>query len=489
MRQTTKTLVTLAAFLAVALGLSLYAWKGVYVKDADQKATQERTLRLFAPEAVGERAADGGAALAVFRSLTVTAKGETSVLERQDGGAWQLKSPVVAKADPFVLDGVVSQLQTAKFKAAVDPVPDAEALKGYGLSPPQFLIEARATVDGQERTVVLKGGLENSYNGTVFMQRGEDPTVWAAEGGVRFALNRSSYDLRDKEVLGFDEAKLSKVAVKTKTNAYVLERDAARAWQLKSPTEGPADATAVSGAFTSLKSERAQSFPLDTPAARAAAGLDAPAVDVQLTLEDGGTARLRLGRPSDDRAKVTALREGGGEAVLAEVPGNALAFFDRNPGDFDDRSAVHFETPKVAKIVVKTGAAEVVLQRAMEAGGDALWLVMGATPGQAKLFKVTALLWTLSTLKANGLGEKRPKDWGKYGLDAKAARKVSLYDVKGTLLSQLVLGNAVPDKQGSLYARGDREQVLEVDGARLSELPTNGEALLDLPESPDAGRP
>ena len=99
MSQTSKTLVMLAVVLVIAGGIGGYAYFGVFQNDQKVKKQQEHDLRLFAPQKLDERAADGGSPPAEFTKLTVTSHGTTTQLERVPGKEWRIVSPLKAQAD------------------------------------------------------------------------------------------------------------------------------------------------------------------------------------------------------------------------------------------------------------------------------------------------------------------------------------------------------------------------------------------------------
>ena len=108
-----------------------------------------------------------------------------------------------------------------------------------------------------------------------------------------------------------------------------------------------------------------------------------------------------------------------------------------------------------------------------------------AKAGKAKIFKVTSALWTLGSAKALAVGEEKPKDWGKYGLDDKA-RYIALFGEDGKELGRFVIGKPVPETPSGFYVRGSRDQVLQSDGSRFGEFPFRVEDVIDEP-SVDGG--
>lgn len=491
MSQRSKTLVQLVLFAAMATALGLYAWFGVYKADQAADEKKDHDERLFAPHQVGEKQPDGGIPAANFVKLTVTAKGESTVLERKAGEPWAITYPLKAKADPIVLDGLVSQLQTSKFKATVEETPDDAALVKYGLKPPEFWVEAIAEVGEakEPRTVRLEGGIENTFDGSVYLRRSGEPAVHLAEGGVRWAVARSLFELRDKEVLAFEEPKLTAMSFKSRDNDFTLARNAEKQWAMVKPFEALADAQTITALVGALKGERAQAFPQDTPEARKALGLEAPLVDATFTLEGGAAVRVRVGKPAGDAGdKLYALREDPAGATLAEMQPTVTSQLLRNPQDLRDHTVLHFKKEAISKVVFHNAdGSELVAEKGVPDGSVNDWRLTAPMAGPAKTFKLASVLWTLGQLKAPEFGEENPKDWGKFGLGA-SARWVALFEGPAEV-ARFTIGNEVPAKPKTYWVRGTRNQPAEVDGSRFTELPSKPEDLLDLPPpAQDAGR-
>jgi hypothetical protein len=488
--QANRTLLLLAGLTVAAIAIGLYAYYGVQQPDVLEAKVKDRNEKLFDPLKLDERARDGGIPKTEFTQITVTTKDETTTLVREPGKDWRLTSPVQTPADKLAIDQVLSQLQQAKFKQVIEAKPDDAALTRFGLLPPQFVVTAEALVgeNGDKRTVRIEGGIENTFDGTVYLRRDGDPQVWSAEGGVRWTLQKSTFDFREKAIFGIEEPKAIKLEVKTKENAYTLERDPLKVWQIVKPIQAPADQATLTGVFGALKGDRALSFPADTAEARK--NFEAPMVDATFTLDDGAVIRIRFARVA---AQIWMLREEGSQSVLAELPASAAGQLNRNPADLKDRLVLTFKKEQVAKIVFRAAdGKELIVDRARGTDGGAgeAWQVAAPRVGPAKTFKIAAVLWTLGAIKAANLGEENPKDWAKYGLDAKA-RSVTLVGYDGKELARLVVGKDVPGKLGTSFLRGTRNQVIEGDNSRLAELPAVVEDLLDVPGAPaalDAGK-
>lgn len=491
MKQTEKSLLTLLATTLAAAGLGLYAYLGVKKPEQAQAVRKEQSEKLFATEAPGQKPAESATTAApVFTQLTVQAQGVTTTLERQ-GDTWRLTSPVSGKADKWAVEGILGQLQSGKFKTTIEEAPTDADLKKYGLQPPVFSVTARAYVPdasgggkddpARQRTVTLHGGIENTFDGSLYVRRDGDPRVYSADGSVRYALEKDLYALRDKEVLGLDEASVKALDVKAMANSYSLEREADASWRLTKPLAVRADGERVKQTLQSLRQQRALSFPTDSAAERSKLGLDRPVVEARFTLDKGEPVRLRLSQVQEGAgSKVYALREQGSEATLAEVPEGTLAVLDLGLKELRTKTVLSFKREDVKRVVFYpgSGATPVVLANTNPAA-NALegWQVEAPKAGKAEGLKVASLLSLLASVKASTFGEADPK-WDKYGI-TEDSRGFSLQDASGKELARLWIGSAVPDKEGFVYTRGSNPEVAEVEWAWLSHLPERLEDFLE----------
>lgn len=495
MNQRTKMLVQLLVLAGVATGLGLFAYFGVHEADKKEEAVKDVSERLFSPFKVGEKDQDGGAPVAEFVKLVVTAKGDKTVVEREVGADWLITSPVKARADKLIVDTLVSQLQTQKFKRKLDESPDEETLKRYGLTEPQFTVEAEVLVGvaKEKRTVRLFGGEENTFDGSIYMRRDDDKAVYQAEGGVRYSLQKSTLDLRQKDVLAVDVAKVKKVAMKSKFNDWELEKQADQLWALTRPVAEPADQNTIAGMLGGLGSERANVFPPDTADERKRTGVETPSVDATLTLEDGSTIRMRFVRPATDAGTASyALREDGFGTILAEFPPNTAGVLDRNAFDLKDKAILRLKREDVAQLVIHPAEGdELKLEQEQVDAGSGAWKVVAPQAGPAKTFKISAALWSLTALRSQAVADEKPKDLAKFGIGPKS-KWISLRGRDGQELGRITFGADVVTRPGSAYVQGTKGAVYEVDATPFKDLPFALADVLDITPAAapaDAGAP
>ncbi|EAU65279.1 hypothetical protein STIAU_5345 [Stigmatella aurantiaca DW4/3-1] len=478
----------LLALMAALAGTGLLACK----KKPEDTATGHQE-QIFTATSADESPRDGGVAVPVFTHLTVQSKGATTVLELE-GTTWRITAPLTARADKWTVDHLTRQLQSAKFKSTVKEAPTQEELKTYGLASPVFSVTARAYLPDasgggkeepdRQRTVTLHGGLENPFDGSLYVSREGDPRVYAADGAVRYALDKDLYALREKEFLGVEEPSLKTLSVTSRSGAYTLEQETDKTWRLTKPSSLRADAAKVKRMLQSLRDQRALAFPKDSAEERSRLGMDKPLVDALFSLRTGEPVRVRMSRvETQDAAKVYALREQGMDAILAEVPEAAAAVLTPGVQELRDKTVLSFRREDVKRLIVQGGpdVPPITLENmASDAGALDGWRVVSPQTGKAKTWKVAALLNLLGTLKASAIGEASPKKWTAYGITP-TSRGAVLLDANHRELARLSIGDEVPGQSGHVYARGSGDEVLEVELARMGEWPSRPEDVLDVP--------
>ena len=458
MNPKTRSLLSLLVLAALALGAGLYAYYGVQVKQEKEKAAKERKEKLF-PDLDKAK----------LTQLTVTAKGETTVLSRSKStDPWSLVSPVTALADKAAVDSLIDRLASMRSKSVVEE--KAADLKRYGLDPPSIKIVAKAE-DGTE--LVLRCGEENSFDSSVYVAMGGSNEVLSAEGGFKYALEKTTFDLRDKRLVPVEESEIAGIEVTAPGGRYQLAKEEGR-WRIVQPFADRADDQAVGKIVNAIRNLRATRFVTDTASAPdlAKVGLDKPKAEATLSLTSGVKMALEWSQISEPDKKTTYARRRDA-TFIAEVPETILAELDVKPADLRDKSLLTFDKDQVAKATFTLSDGTLTVERKKpegDAGRSEEWVVTAPSPGEAKKWKMSSVLWGLSSLKAASIVEDKATDFAKYGLD-KPSRSVTLFGSDGKELGTLSFGKEEADK---VFARNAAEpRVFAVDKARLGELPAS----------------
>ena len=475
MTQVKKNLGLLGALVVVTAGIGLYAYFGVF--QADQKAEQAKKVseEIFP-------AAHDAKDLSAFTQLTITADGQTTTVEK-DGTHWKVTSPLQASADNGVIENLLNALKSDSYNQVIEAKPTADDLKKYGLDKPSFHLVATWAPKGEKaQTFELEGGIVNPYDNSVYLLRPGDPAVRSAPGGVRSAALKSTFDLRDKRLLTYDEASLKGVELVRGKEQVSLLKDAANKWQLEKPWKQSGDDDAVKALVVAVQGTRATAFP--DASLKPHFGLDAPLMVATFTPKTGAPVTLTIGKGDrKDDVRYYADVAQGATHTIAEVPKTLLDALSKPASDYKDHQVVAFEESAVRKVAFTPtgGGAPLVAERKDGTSQD--WTVTAPKKGAAKKWKLSSILWSLHALKATEFGAAHPsaKALAKVGIGPKS-EKVTLFGDKDAVLGTIALGDSVKGKKGTIWAKGTQDLLVQIDGTRLSELPQSVEDLLEPPK-------
>ena len=471
-----KNLWTLLGTAVVTLALGLYAYFGVMKgeeKEAEQKRAAEHLVQPVSRP-------DGGTENVRYDRLVVKAKGETTELARLPDQSWVVTRPLKTAADVQTAEGIVSALQYARIRATVEEKPTPEDLHRFGLDHPS--VEVVATAEGAPQLTV-RIGVENPYDSSAYLQREGDPKVYAVDGSTRSSLDRSTFDLRDRDVLAVRDLGVTQIEVRGKKHAWAVGRDPGQPYAFLRPVKEEADTAAISGWLSSLRTTKVTKYLEDTPAERKRTGVETPAVEATFQRGTTETVRVRLAAGKAESDPAYALREDQFGTALAEVPRSALDALDKSPAELRDRAVLHVKPEEVERIRIGTGAQAMVLERERPTdGGLESWKLRAPTEARADPFKASSLLYGLTSLRAEATDAKLPADPKTTGLGA-TARALALEGKDGKALGSISLGN-LSTKPAGTFARDDRGRVVVVDTARVKELPVKPADLLPAPPPP-----
>jgi hypothetical protein len=144
---------------------------------------------------------------------------------------------------------------------------------------------------------------------------------------------------------------------------------------------------------------------------------------------------------------------------------------------------LHAKPEDVNRIRVGSGATALVLERERPTdGGPDSWRLAGPTPAAADTFKVSSLLYGLTSLRAEATEEKLSSDAKTTGLGP-TARILVFEGQDGRALGSITLGGTSKKPAGT-FLRDDRGRVVVVDSARLKDVPSKPADLMPPPPPP-----
>ncbi|HYE89316.1 MAG TPA: DUF4340 domain-containing protein [Vicinamibacterales bacterium] len=205
--------------------------------------------------------------------LRITAKGETSLLRKSDGG-WKLVEPIQVDADPPEAIGVATALNSVDIVRVVDE--NATNLEQFGLANPSVTVAFKAE-GGASGT--LKLGNKNATQSEIYALKDDGKRVFLVSAFQETSFAKTPFDLRDKKILKFERDKADSLVLARDGNSMELSRSGSD-WKIVRPAPSRSDYSAVEGFIGRLASSNMSKLVEEKPADLAKYGLDKPTMTI-----------------------------------------------------------------------------------------------------------------------------------------------------------------------------------------------------------------
>ena len=246
--------------------------------------------------------------------------GET-VLARAEPD-WQMREPVVARADADAVDGLLDKIDQAEIEAFVSEDPDADSLAAYGLGERASQVEIALLVgaDRAEKRLAIGGADEQ---GRWYARDASRPQVFLVDSTLVQELTKGISDLRDKEPLRFEREQVQRIVLTRGTaTAFAADKDTSGVWHLSEPMGRDAKSWKLNSLLSDLEQLEVEDFAEELPAEAA------PAFSIELLGEGQALLTARFSAA----AGTSYLQQEGDDAVYV-VSGDDFAELDL---DIDD---------------------------------------------------------------------------------------------------------------------------------------------------------
>jgi hypothetical protein len=433
------------ALLAIALGLYVYFIEiKKAAKDEEQKTQDEKVLN-FEPSKV--------------KAFEIKNPHGDFVMEK-DGTTWKLTKPMATLADEATISGILNDLSTEKFEQTIE----GEDLKQYGLDNPATI----ATVTLQDGAIKkVAQGADAALPGKIYLLRNDEKKVLFANAGIKYQLDKTQKDLRDKRI--FHKAKddiqhlTFKVSTKDFKGQVALTKKDGNTWGIDGTDEN-ADQEAVKNVLTGIDNFKASDFPsekADEKSSLKEFGLNQPVLDLEIDGKDNAVLAHILAAKSKDNSKGYVIVEG--EPTVYQVFPSSIDPLTKKSQDFRDKKLPFtFKKDDVADILAKNSTSEI---HVVKKGSS--WEMPIADPSKdVSQIQISNFLTKVSDLK---VAEYTPGEKAK-GLNPPAG-EIVLKDDKGNLLLDFSWGDRAKN-QRNLYATTDKfKKGFTVDSGTILSIP------------------
>lgn len=214
------------------------------------------------------------------------------------GGDWKLIKPLEARADTGMVESLVGRVETARMKSVAAENATPAELRKFGLDRPAATVSVHL---GSAQATLALGG--QAGPDTIYARDTSKSVVVTVESALAEDAKKSADDYRRKDVFEFRAFNATRVEFTRNSQKIAFERvrsksdDPADGWRRVAPSEAEADRSKVESLLAGLADMRATTFAPST----ARTGLDAPALTVLVTFEDGKKEeRVSFGKSGAD---------------------------------------------------------------------------------------------------------------------------------------------------------------------------------------------
>ena len=316
--------------LVVALGLGGY----LYFVDSERPVADENAKKkVFTYDAAK-----------ITSSRSNRAAGEVTALRRAANDTWTIVQPADAPADRNSISDIVTNLANLEEQRVVDE--NAADLKAYGLAEPR--VDVTFHVDGDKEPKRILFGDKTPTSSGIYAKLPSSNRVFLVNSTVETAVDKSTFDFRDKTALAFEQTKVTSLELASAAQTIRLEKSG-EDWKLVKPVQAPADFVSVNGVLGQLQSAQMtalkdrpedlkdlKQYGLDKPAVVATIGTGASSLKFELGKEaDAGSVWAR----DPSKAAVFSVNNG----VAMELKKKADDFRRKEVFDFRPFNTTRFE--------------------------------------------------------------------------------------------------------------------------------------------------
>jgi hypothetical protein len=423
--------------LAVLLALGGY----VYFVEVprEKKAAEEKKLLTFDKEAVTE--------------LTLTYPDRVLTLKKTDTGKWRITQPVEADADETTVKNLLNAVADAEVKRTLDEVPQDLAV--YGLTTP--VVKAKLVLKDGKSVPLVSFGKDTPVGFSTYAQKEGDAKVILVPQTLRMGVVKEVKDLRDREILTFNNEDVKKLEIRGPNREIVLSK-AETGWALEKPMPAKADETEVKTFLSNLRSLRAQDFIEEPALGLKEFGLDPPQMSINITNNDNSQKTVLIGgeKTDDKGTKNRYVKRADLEKPLFLAGEWVWRDLDKNVADFRDKTVAQFTAEQVKKVEVKRRDGEgFTLTR----GADNKWNIDKTQEGTLREPTLSQFVDELHQLRGFEIAAENPTDLSAYGLDTPFVSAV-VSDGEGKKLATILTGQKGEGESRKTFAMAEGGQTV-----------------------------
>lgn len=330
---------------------------------------------------------------------------------KKTGDTWVLTEPVTVRADESAVRSLLNSISDAQFDKVLK---DKDVKWGdYGLNQPEFSVSVRT----RDHSYDLFFGAPNPAKTSYYLRAKGDPRLMLVADTLKNALDKSTFDLRDKTVFALAPEDINRFVVTRGGTETEFRRHSPDKWEMLKPEHIRVKAAEVNRELVNLTNLQAMEI-IDKPTKQGDPyGLDKPSEKIQLLGKKRsqtllvGNAKKTQGRPSqpvpDRYARIAGLD------MVYLISGRALARIRTDPKDLQDKFLLHFSPNEIDKLEVNLDGKKWLIVRS----GERKWMLeKPEKKEEVETWPITGILWDLKNLEWKEVTRPAPPDLASVGL-------------------------------------------------------------------------
>jgi hypothetical protein len=339
MRGLRSTLVLVAVLAGLGAYIYFVTWK-----QADAPNNTKKLDKVF------DVAADK------IDEIKITSAAGDATTVKKEGGSWKLVEPVAAPADEAEVNAITNAVATGEVTRVIDENP--ANLNDYGLSNPRVDVAFKASGDKDYHHLYL--GEKTPTGSDLFARRNDEKKVLLIPAFQESSLNKSTFDLRDKNVLKVDRDKIDSVELTAGNQTVAIAKEGGD-WKVRKPIDVRADYGTVEGLIGRLQTARMKSIVADNASAADLKkyGFDKPQATVNLNAGSSKATLLFGGKAEDN----TVYARDASKPMVVTLESSLLDDVKKAPDDYRRKDLFEFRAYNATHAEFTRSGQTVVFER------------------------------------------------------------------------------------------------------------------------------
>ncbi len=240
------------------------------------------------------------------RRIALSSGGESAVVRKMKEDTWNMTKPIKAKADRWEISSLLSDIDYVKSTGFIDPPLKDDSY--YGFDKP--LLKLSLWLKGAKAPISIIVGEEieekEEEENKIYVRSTQKKSIALVKEEDIAKLKRTSFNLRNKEILGYQHDDLDKITLKFPEEEVVIGKSRDK-WRVQKPRKLKKKEKEAEDLIWTLDSVEMKKIAVESADDLKPYGLDKPRVEVEVKMKEEETPKvLLIGKKVKDAEEVYA---------------------------------------------------------------------------------------------------------------------------------------------------------------------------------------